>query len=636
MNPADARRGIVHSTTHAEDQEAYLKTTGLVLPFASRSGLSSIVNLPDPSLLSPMLTLGAASDLRLAYDLFIILGTAAVVAIILQRLRLAVVPAYIIAGAIVGPSGFALVDATDMINGINHFAVLLLLFGIGMHIDVSVLKREFTPMVTAGVGSVLVSVLVGVLVLMAFRLDSTTALVIAMALSLSSTAVVMRILFDRRELRHPHGRLAFAILIVQDLLVVIMLASIPLMAELAEIESEVADAANATGLELKVVLEFIIKIVAVAAVLVIGFFAIPKLLAEAVGPGNRDVVAIFGLAVACGTAAALQWLGFSGELGAFLAGLMLSSTPFRHQLAALLSGVRDILMAVFFTSVGMKLSLGVVFDAWPIVLLGGLVMTMLKSIIIAGSSWMVGAAVGSALMVGFSLGQAGEFSLVLLDRGEEFGLIDDATVDRIAAVVVLSLIFTPALVRLGTALMPRLNEVHLKPPWIPARHAPSSSETESTEAAKRIAIVAGYGTVGQAAVYELETAGYECTIVELNAFTVRRLLAQQKNIIYGDISNPEIQEAADVTDAKLLVITVPDDDAAVAAVGFSKQQHPHVRVAVRTHFPGAGERARAAGADIVVVDETATASEMLQQIKKIDSPPGTGQSSSSSNTVDSA
>ncbi|MFW5653017.1 MAG: cation:proton antiporter, partial [Planctomycetota bacterium] len=187
----------------------------------------------------------AATMQAIALDLFVIFGSAAIAAILLKRLRIAVIPGYFLAGMLVGPGGMGLVMEGETLEMISFFAVILLLFGIGMHLDLDLLKREMGPMLIAGVGSCALTASVGFGVCVLLGISAPAALAIGMAFSLSSTAVVMRIIAQRRDLRRPHGRLALAILIIQDLAVIVMLALLPLLATWGTTRA-VEDAAAAT------------------------------------------------------------------------------------------------------------------------------------------------------------------------------------------------------------------------------------------------------------------------------------------------------------------------------------------------------------------------------------------------------
>ncbi|MFG0331545.1 MAG: cation:proton antiporter [Phycisphaerales bacterium] len=558
--------------------------------------------------------LAAEADHLVTLDLFVIFGVAALVAMSLHRLGMAIVPGYFLVGAIVGPGGLGLVESGSGIDEVSHLAVILLLFGIGMHLDLTVLKREAGPMLTAGVGSVIVTVLVLWPIALLFKLPGAAALVVAMAFSLSSTAVVLRIIAERRELRRPHGRMSLAILIVQDLLVIGMLASLPAIG---------AWSAGASGAELdtgsvtQAIGRALAAIGVVGVMVLAGVFILPRIVEEAARARSRELLTILGLAVALGASYTTQRLGFSAELGAFIGGVILSTTPFRHEMLGHLAGLRDVFMAVFFVAIGMSLDLAAIAPVWWAILAAGLVLGLVKAIVIGVAAWAVGVGGGAAIIIGLSLAQAGEFSILVLQRGERFGVLTENTAGLGVSIVVFTLFITPAIMAFGRWVAPRLSGHIPSAPWISSRAEESAiTPDEKGEGRPHTAIVAGFGDIGRQVTAMLESSGFECVIVELNAFTVRTESRRGRRMIYGDISDPETLESAGADHATALVVTTPDDEATVRACRAARALSAELFIAARTIFPKGGKLATEAGADVVIVDERATGGEIERAIRQ--------------------
>lgn len=570
-------------------------------------------------------------------DALIVLATAGVAAVVMRRLRFEVVPAYLAAGMLLGPGALAAVSSPDSLDTISHAAIILLMFGIGLHMDLSMLASGVGVMIAAGVACFFATTLLGWPVAIALGLSPPGALAACMALSMSSTAVVLRILAERRLLRRPPGRLAFLILIVQDLLVIGVLAALPAIARWNGVDTGTAAAGQApTGMEgmpgpLRFLADASLKLGAVSAIIVVGRLALPPLLREAAAGHSREVMLVLSTAAALGSALATQAVGFSPELGAFLAGLLLASTPFRHQLSGQIGPLRDLFIAVFFTTVGMKVDASSLAQSWWIVLLGCGALLAMKGSAIAVTCWAVGAAPTTALTVGLALAQAGEFSLVLLDASAGKGLLSPASQANLTAIVALSLVLTPSLISLAEKLRPRA--LRIRPaPWIrvspllqlveraPARdpHAAGADGADHSQAPLRLGhvVLAGYGVVGRAVADKLDALGVKYTIIEFNPATVARQTALGRSIVYGDVSNPDVLESAGVAHADAVILTVPDEDAVLRACQTVRSLNPKAFIAARTNFLSKGMLATSLGADIVTIEEIATAEAMAWEVTK--------------------
>ncbi|UCE61756.1 MAG: cation:proton antiporter, partial [Phycisphaerales bacterium] len=259
-----------------------------------------------------------------------------------------------------------------------------------------------------------------------------------------------------RELRRARGRLALSILVIQDMIVLGMLAALPALAEWAGAASGAplgqADSPDARGGWLRFAVDAVVRVGAAAALIIVGRLILPRVLRESLKGRSLEVMTIVGVAAALLAAIAAQAVGFSLEMGAFLAGFVLAGTPFRHQLSGQIGPLRDVFIAVFFTTLGMKLDPGVLAEWWWVIIVGGAAMMALKATVISGTCWALGTTASIAIAVGFSLAQAGEFSLIVLGAAHDKGIIDNATTATTIAIVVISLILTPALVELGGRL----------------------------------------------------------------------------------------------------------------------------------------------------------------------------------------
>ncbi len=576
----------------------------------------------------PTMTLAAgAGPGALAIDLLLILACAGFVALVFGRLRVAVIPGYLVAGAIIGPHALGLVGGDETIEGIASLATVLLMFGIGMHLDVSVLRHGAALIVTAGLVTTLVSAALITFAVRAMGLGWGESAAIGMAMSLSSTAVVLRILQQRRELFTAAGRVSLGVLLMQDMLVIAMLASIPLLARAqgggGEDGAGLMDAENLVPMIQKAAL----SVGVVLGIVLAGKVLLPRLMVEASRSPSPEIMLVIAAASALGAAVATAGVGLSPELGAFMAGFLLAGTPFRYQLAGQITPLRDLFMAVFFTTVGLKVSIPELADAWWVVGLATLGVVVLKAVVIGGVSWGLGASPMIAGRAGIWLAQGGEFSLVLLSVASAAGVLSPSAEARTIGVVACTLVITPALITQGVVIARAMSHLPMAP-WgarTGLRETPalSDAEHEGEEGAptpespgsdKPRVLIAGFGPVGWACAERLEQSGAEITVIELNAKTVRMQLDLGRHAYYGDITNHDVLEHAGIYSASAVVLTMPDEEAMMRAIRMIRSLRPDIFIAARSGVVTKAAQARELGADEVVVEELASAEVMAKRV----------------------
>lgn len=543
-------------------------------------------------------------------DLLVILGSCALVAMLLQRMRLAAIPGFLITGALVGPRAFGFVSSPERLDEIAHLAIVLLMFGIGLQLHVDALRHRFVRMLCAGLLSCLLSVACALPVAVLFGLALPAALAVSMAFALSSTAVVLRLLTQSRELETVRGRASLAILVVQDLVVLAMLASIPALAKWAggagiDAADEGTIWQGIAGWQ-RFFLDQSLRLGGVVVCVSVFRFLMPRVLAEALRSRSLEVLTIAALAAAFAFAAVVEALGFSLEMGAFLAGFLLASTPYRDHLAAQVRPMRDVLIAVFFTTVGMKLDLVAILSSAEVLVIATLALIVVKTCAIALACWLSGSRGGDALATGLALSQAGEFSLVFLGLAGKAGVVDTHVTTLSIAVVVISLIVTPALVAAGPRIAQCLSSVDVAPWFRSGRHA-----STTVVDARSPVIVAGFGIVGRCVTENLEAIGHRCVVVELNHRTVEHEAACGREIVFGDVADEDILRCAGIDVALAVVIAMPDCEAVTRACREVRRLRPDIEVLARSTLLGRTSRIEAAGADAVAVDELACADALL-------------------------
>ena len=561
----------------------------------------------------------AQSESGFLRDLVVILAAAGVVAMGATRLRLATVPAYLITGAIIGPGALALISTGENIEAMGHLAIVLLMFGIGLHFDLSVLRGGVGRMLGAAFGSIALTIAGVWPALHLIGVAWPQGLVLAMALSISSTAVVMRVYQQKRWMQRMSGRLSLAILVVQDLAVILMLILLPAIGRWAGIASGPVETGGqgTTHALVEALLNSLIALGGIAGLLLFGRYALPRILREGARSGSGEILMILSVAFAIGSAALTSVLGMSAELGAFLGGFLLSSTPFRHQLSGQIGTLRDLFLALFFTWLGTKLEFSTIAENWAGILAGTLIFMTLKTAIIGGGCYAIGATAGVSGKVGLSLAQGGEFGLVILSvaAGMSEGggaLVGDSLADVATAAIVISLIVTPMLIALGDRVgaSPRLTKTA---PWVHGGRMVDADQRklcdERAEGRPHV-IVAGFGVIGRAVCDRLSLTNATATVVEMNVETVRRQRQLGRSIVFGDVSDPEILENAGIHEAQALVLTIPDESAVLRACRTAKSMNPNVFIIARTNFLSRAMVAHNLGANETVVEEMATAEKM--------------------------
>jgi voltage-gated potassium channel Kch len=284
-----------------------------------------------------------------------------------------------------------------------------------------------------------------------------------------------------------------------------------------------------------------------------------------------------------------------------------------------LTPLRDLFMAVFFTAVGLQVDVHVAADGWELIVVALLAVTLVKATTTGLVAWLAGATPAVAVIFALALFQAGEFSIVILSVARANGLFDDHTMARLIIVVVLSLIVTPAVYQLGHWLRPHATRIPVAG-WSKATalREPSNDGEEDDEGGKKKmvdhVVIAGFGVVGRAIADRLEIAGVKFCIVDLNQQTIITQRRLGRQALYGDVSNPDVLESANVERAAGVILTIPDDEATLRACRSVRMLSPDVFIAARTSFLSKAIAATQLGADHVTVEEVATAEMMARQV----------------------
>lgn len=530
-------------------------------------------------------------------NLMIIFALSVGVVVVFNRLRLPAMVGYLVTGALAGPYGLAWVAASEQVQVMAEIGVALLLFTIGIEFSLAQLSQLRTPLLVGGglqVGLTMAAVTVAGV---AAGLAGRQAIFVGMLVALSSTVIVLKLLAERGELDSPHGQIALAISIFQDLCVVPMTLLAPFL----------GGQAGAGGEVLAVVGK---ALLVVAVTILAARYVVPWFLEQVVQTGNREVFLLSIILISLGTAWLTSQAGLSLALGAFLAGLVISESEYSHQALGEVLPLRNAFNGIFFVSVGMLFDFRSLLEA-PMAMLGGVVALLAgKAVIVGITTLALGYPLRVALLAGVGLAQVGEFSFVLATVGRAAGVMSDALFQLFVGAAVLTMAATPLLWRVACRAAER----------IPSRwRAWSRREMEESAALRREelkdhVIIAGFGVNGRNLARVLRQVGIPYVVVEMNPETVRAERAKGQPILYGDVASGEILEHAGARQARVLVLAISDPVVSRHATGYVRRLSPTLHIIVRTRYVREMEPLYAAGASEVIPEEFETSIEIFSRV----------------------
>ncbi len=420
-----------------------------------------------------------------------------------------------------------------------------------------------------------------------------------MLLAMSSTAVVFKLLSDRGEMASPQGNVAAAVLLFQDLLVVVCMLLLPVLAARGDSSPSLWQSLGlGTGV--------------VVLLLVVGRFVVPSVLFHVVPTHNRELFLMLLVLLCLGSSALTAALGWSLALGAFLAGLALSESEYATQTLAEVLPFRDTLSSLFFVSVGMLLDLGFLVANLPLVLVTVLAILALKFVAGALPTLWAGYPLRIAVLTGATLAQIGEFSFILADRGLALGLLNRAHYQTFLAAAVLTIALTPLFIAVGPRLADLLAALPLPERWRTGYAAAESIEKKVS--ARNHVVIVGYGLNGRNLARVLRVVDVDYVIAELNPETVRQARALGEPVYYGDCTRPAVLEHLGVGAARLLVVAISDPASSRRIVQLARHRNPRLYIIARTRYLSEVKELRRLGANVIIPEEFETSVEIFAQV----------------------
>ena len=526
-------------------------------------------------------------------ETIVILVAAVICLWLAQRVRLASVFGYLVAGTVIGPSALGLVTDVEATRPLAELGVVFLLFTVGLQLPIERIRVMRPAMFGLGAAQIVVTggLIMAIAALAGVALDS--ALVIAGALALSSTAVVLQLLTERGELTNRTGRSAFAILLTQDLAVGPLLVVV------------IALGQETTSLGEALAIAAVKAVAALAVILVVGRLILRPLFRPVAATRNPEIFAALTLLVILCTGLATQLAGLSMAFGAFLAGMLLAETTYRHQVAAVIQPFRGLLLGLFFITVGMSVDFALA--AREPMLVAGLVGALLvgKAALLVGLCLVFRLPFSQSLFLGLLLCQGGEFAFVLLGAAVDQGVLAQPLAQPLVLAVIVSMLLTPLLASV-------------------ARQAFRWLERSKSVGVDRIAgdsvtlsghvVIAGYGRAGKAIGAHLGIENVPFVAIDMDPDRVAAGRNDGLAVYYGDATRPEVLATLGVDRARAVIVALDNPKMALQVVALLRYIFPELQIFARAHDEDHGEELRHAGANDVVPEISETAMKLAGSV----------------------
>ena len=538
------------------------------------------------------------SDPIFLRELVIVLTATIAIVFVFQKLRLPNIVGFLLAGVIIGPHGFQLIQSVGQVENLAEIGVVLLLFTIGLEFSLETILSVQRRVVWAGLLQVVLTTLVVLVVACLLGASVEVGLFYGFLVSLSSTAIVLRIYHDRGEINSLQGRLASGLLLFQDLCVVPMMLLLPVLAGSGQ---------DSIFLIVWVLAKSLITLVVIVWT---ARKLLPRLLHQVALLRNREIFVLFVVLVCFGTAWLTSESGLSLALGALVAGLVISESELSHQIVADILPMRDCFSGIFFISVGMLLNLGLLSQDFRIALLELLLMIGIKSLVLFAVFWWLYRSVRLGVVLGLGLAQIGEFSFVLAKAGINFKLLSPADGQIFLAASILSMMATPFLIQWSHAWAFGFEGLFKD---IGFNRSTSGGANETPSATGHV-IVVGYGLNGQNLARVLKEVGIPYRVLEMDPDLVRSAKAGGEPISFGDGTRPELLQQVGIAKARVLVVAISDPAATARLVSQARRLRTDLYIIVRTRYVAEIDHLYRLGANQVIPEEFETSVEIFARV----------------------
>jgi CPA2 family monovalent cation:H+ antiporter-2 len=542
-------------------------------------------------------------EIALLREITIIFGLSIAVLFVCNQIRVPTIVGFLLTGVLAGPHGLGLIKAVHEVEILAEIGVVLLLFTIGIEFSLKNLLQIRRSVLLGGSLQVLLTIVAVFLIARLIGLSFGESVFIGFLVSLSSTAIVLKLLQERAEIDSPHGRTALAISLFQDVIVVPMMLLTPLLAgEMGSVgQSLLFLMAKGIG---------VIVLVVISAQ-----WIVPRLLYQIARTKSRE---LFLLSIVF-TCLAVAWLtssiGLSLALGAFLAGLIISESEYSHQALSNILPFRDVFTSFFFVSIGMLLNLDFLFR-WPLIIaLIALGVLLLKTVTAVFATALLGFPIRTMILAGLALSQVGEFSFILSRTGVQYELLSGDIYQMFLSVSVLTMAATPFIIALSPRIADVFSELPLLERFKSGLYPLSGIEiANQKDHLKDHLIIIGFGVNGRNVAKAAKVSGIPYVIIEMNPETVRDEKAKGEPIYYGDAVQEAVLEHAGIKDARVVVIAISDPAATRRIAAIARRLNPKVYIIARTRFVQEVEPLYELGANEVIPEEFETSIEIFTRV----------------------
>ncbi|MCW8961063.1 MAG: cation:proton antiporter [Ignavibacteriaceae bacterium] len=521
-------------------------------------------------------------------DIVVILLVSIPIILLFNKLKLPSIAGFLIAGMIIGPFGFKLIANIDEINIMAEIGVILLLFTIGLEFSLKELAKMKKLLLFGGGLQVLITILATAILLYSFGMELRQAIFFGMLVSLSSTAIVLKLLSDRGELQTPQGKISVGILIFQDLAIVPMFLLVDILGTSGEVDF------------ISILIRLFTAIGVIAFILFAAKYLSPKLLYYLARTRIRELFTVGIILILLGTAYLTHNFGLSFALGAFIAGLILSESEYSTQITAEIIPFKDVFNSIFFVSVGLLLNINYVINFPVEVVLSAVGIIILKSLIIFVLVLSMKYPSRIAILSALGLAQIGEFSFILAQQGGK--LLGDYS-DILLSSAIITMIITPLLIRFSVLAADKSKSI---------KNVQDTIEEKGKFDGH--VIIAGFGLNGRNLAHVLKETGINYIVIEMNPDTVKKERAKGENIIFGDISREEVLQKARIKTAKVIVVAISDRTISRKVIRLAKQMNKEIFVLIRTRFVEEIEDLTGLGADAVIPEEFETSIQIFRRV----------------------
>lgn len=521
-------------------------------------------------------------------DIVVILLISIPIILIFNKIKLPSIAGFLIAGMIIGPFGFELIANVHEIEIMAEIGVILLLFTIGLEFSLKELAKMKKLLLFGGGLQVLITILASTSLLYFLGLELRQSIFLGMLVSLSSTAIVLKLLSDRGELQTPQGKISVGILIFQDLAIVPMFLLVDILGTTGKIDF------------ISILIRLLTAVGVIAFILFAAKYLSPKILYYLARTRIRELFTVGIILILLGTAYLTHNFGLSFALGAFIAGLILSESEYSTQITSEIIPFKDVFNSIFFVSVGLLLNINYVINFPLEVVLSAIGIVILKSVIIFVLVLSMKYPTRIAVLSALGLAQIGEFSFILAQQG---GKLLGEYSNVLLSSAIITMIITPLLIRFSIMVADKSKSIK--------KVKDTLDEKEKFEGH---VIIAGFGLNGRNLARVLKETGIKYIVIEMNPDTVKQERAKGEKIIFGDISREEVLHTARINTAKVIVIAISDRTISRKVISIAKQQNHEIFVLIRTRFVDETEDLIRLGADAVIPEEFETSIQIFTRV----------------------